>query len=122
MNKLTAPIVAVALLAAACTGTATISGSSVKSVTSPNAVQLQGAVNAGDENADITNRPNPPIHKGGRAPVAPQTTAPNALAPQSAVGRDRCSGGTGTSGGGANTRAGTSSSGKHLPLPMCMPE
>jgi len=120
MNKLTAPLLALALLGAACTGTATISGSSVKSVAGSNAIQLQGAANAGDENSDITNRPNPPIHKGGTAPVARQTTAPDSLAPQSTVGNDRCSGGTGTS-GGANTRAGTSSSG-HLPLPMCMPE
>jgi hypothetical protein len=120
MNKLTAPIVALALLGAACTGTATISGSSVKSVAGSNAVQLPGAANAGDENSDITNRPNPPVRKGGTTqvkPVTPQNAAPAAPQPAFGPATDRCGSGIGTS--GAGNRASTTGQPKHPPLPMC---
>jgi predicted small secreted protein len=117
MNKLRALLVAAALLMAAC-GTSTISGSQVKSVSSSGTVRVDAGANAGTTVAagDDLSRPNPPLHRGGTAPVT-QAQAPttNATTP-SGIGRDRCSDGFPAS-TGAGTRNGAP--GKRLPLPAC---
>lgn len=93
MKHLPVVVIATALAVAACTGTATVSGSSVGSFTK--AVHPNAAPNADQEINDLGNRPNPPIHKSaGTAPVAPAPGTP-AIAtkpalPPSTV-RDRCS-------------------------------
>jgi predicted small secreted protein len=116
MNKLRVLLVAAALLTAAC-GTATISGTQVKSISSSGTVRVDAGANAGTTVAgDDLSRPNPPIHRGGTVP-APQSQSPTTNATQpSIVGHDRCSDGF-----PASTAAGTrnSAGGKRLPLPMC---
>lgn len=116
MKKLRALLVAAALLTAAC-GTATVSGSQVKSISSSGTVGVDAGANAGTTVAagDDLGRPNPPVHKGGTIP-APQSQSPttNATTP-SAIGHDRCSDGFPASGGAGSRDI----QGKHPPLPMC---
>jgi hypothetical protein len=118
MNRLAIPIVAVALLTAACGGAATLSSSKDKPTTVAGKVQINGGANSGSDVSDITNRPNPPIRKAGTVqpkPAAmPQTAAPTS--PFFGSAADRCGTGIGT--GLAGNRAGTTG-GKRLPLPMC---
>jgi len=112
MKYLPVLLIATALAVTACTGTATVSGSSVGSVTK--AIQPKAAPNAApnadQDISDLGNRPNPPIHKSaGTAPVAPAPARP-AIATQPALPpstvRDRCSNETGRPG---------------KPQPMCLP-
>jgi hypothetical protein len=116
MNKLRALLVAAALLMAAC-GTATISGSQVKSVSSSGTVRVDAGANAGTTvfAGDDLSRPNPSVHRSGTAPVT-QAQAPttNATTP-SAIGHDRCTDGFPASGGAGSRDI----QGKHPPLPMC---
>ncbi|HVS05448.1 MAG TPA: hypothetical protein VHK65_04700 [Candidatus Dormibacteraeota bacterium] len=116
MNKLRVLLVAVALVTAAC-GTATISGSQVKSISSSGTVRVDTGANAGTTVAgDDLSRPNPPVHRGGTVPVTQgQSPTTNATTP-SAIGHDRCSDGFPAS-TGAGTR--NSAGGKRLPLPAC---
>lgn len=115
MNKLPVLLVAAALLTAAC-GTATISGSQVKSISSSGTVRVDAGANAGTTVAgDDLSRPNPPVHRGGTVP-APQAQSPttNATTPP-AIGHDRCTDGfPASSGAGSRDIQGT-----HPPLPMC---
>jgi hypothetical protein len=115
MNKLRVLLVAAALLTAAC-GTATISGSQVKSISSSGTVRVDAGANAGTTIAgDDLSRPNPPVHRGGTVP-APQAQSPTTNAAQpSIVGHDRCSDGFPASGGAGSRDI----QGKHPPLPMC---
>jgi hypothetical protein len=101
-------LISTALAVTACTGTATIPGSSVGSVT--RTVHLNAAPNADQDISDLGNRPNPPIHKGvGGVPVASAPARPviatKPALPTSPV-RDRCSNETGRPG---------------KALPMCLP-
>lgn len=122
MNRITIPIVAVGVFLAAC-GSATLSSSSSKDRPAPvGAVQLNGGANAGNA-SDITNRPNPPVHKMGTGVVKPLTPSSNA-APALAVPAfgsavDRCgmANGTGLAGNGGTPRFG-----KNLPKLMCAVE
>jgi len=112
MNKLRALLVAAALLMAAC-GTATISGSQVKSISSSGTVRVDAGANAA---TDLST--NPTIRKvpGGPVPLQ-QSAAPatNGTQPSTAA-HDRCSDGFPAS-TGAGTRNGAP--GKRLPLPAC---
>src|SRR2546421_11987275 len=107
--KLRSLVISVAFLLAAWTGSATISGSSVKA-TSRATIGLDAGANAASDVSDITNRPNPPVQKG-KPPVAPivpaQRVQPQVNVPSQATPtlRDRCMNETGRPG-------------KH-PLPMC---
>jgi hypothetical protein len=89
----------VAILAA-CGGTSTISGSSVKTVRAnagANAVQMNARGDSASNPADDVNQVNPPAQKPIQKPLAP-VLAP-AAAPRVQVqpgAEDRCSGGTGT--------------------------
>jgi predicted small secreted protein len=117
MNKLRVILVAAALLTAAC-GTATISGSQVRSISSSGTVRVDAGANAGTTVAganDDLGRPNPPIHRGGTVPVAQSPSpATNATQP-SVLGHDRCTDGFPAS-GGAGSRGIPA---KHPPLPEC---
>ena len=120
MNKFRALFLAVALLTAAC-GSATISGSQVKSVSNSGNVPVAAGAgaNAGTDvsaGAEAASR-NPMVHKspGGSVPVQqsqPPTT--NVTQPSTAV-QDPCSA------TGANTEVGSraASPGTHQPLPQC---
>jgi hypothetical protein len=109
--KFRALLISSAFLMAACTSSATISGSAVKATT-PASVQLKAGANAASDVSDITNRPNPPVRKGQTptqsvAPVQrvqPQVTVPSQATPTL---RDRCMNETGRPG--------------KQPLPMCAP-
>jgi hypothetical protein len=123
MNRMTIPIVAVAVFMAACGSAATLSSSSAKDRPAPvGAVQLNGGTNAGST-SDITNGPNRPVHKAGTGVVKPLTPSSNgALAPAvpafgSAV--DRC--GMAIDIGVAGNR-GTPRFGPHPPKLMCAVE
>lgn len=117
MNKLRVVLVAAALLTAAC-GTATISGSQVKSISSSGTVRVDAGANAGTTvtAGDDLSRSNPTVHRPGTVPVtAAQSPTTNATTP-STVAHDRCSDGFAAS-TGAGTR--NSAGGKRLPLPAC---
>src|SRR6266852_3213945 len=104
MNKLRVFLVAAALLTAAC-GTATISGSQVRSVSSSGTVGVDAGANVGTTVAagDDLGRPNPPVHRGGTVP-APQSQSLTSNATQpSAIGHDRCTDGF-PAGSGAGSR------------------
>jgi hypothetical protein len=123
MSKVRILLVAAALLTAACAGGATLSGSKNEPATNAGYVQVNGGANAGSDLSDITNRPNPPVHKGGTAqarPVTPQNAAPAAPQPAFGTGTDRCGSGVGTS--GAGNRESPTGQPKHPPLPMCAVE
>jgi len=115
MNKLRVLVVAAALLTAAC-GTATISGSQVKSISSSGTVRVDAGANAGTTVAgDDLSRPNPPVHRGGTVLVTQaQSPTTNATTP-SAIGHDRCTDGFPASSGPGSRDI----QGKHPPLPMC---
>jgi predicted small secreted protein len=116
MNKLRVLLVAAALLTAAC-GTATISGSQVKSISSSGTVRVDAGANAGTTVAagDDLSRPNPPVHRGGTVPVTQaQSPTTNATTP-SAIGHDRCTDGFPASGGAGSRDL----QAKHPPLPEC---
>jgi hypothetical protein len=117
MNRFAIPIVALALLTAACGGAATLSSAKAEPAGVAGAVQINGGANAGSDISDV-NRTNPSVHKpvtGQSKPAAtPQSVAHAAGQPSLGSGADRCSGGIGTGLGG--NRA---SSVKHPPLPMC---
>jgi len=122
MNKLRVLLVAAALLTAAC-GTATISGSQVKSVTNSSDVRVDAGTNAdtdvsgGAEVSDL-GRGNPTASKASGGPVPVQRShppAPNGTEP-STSGHDRC-----TNGIGANSGF-TPMTGKQPPLPECAVE
>ena len=121
MSKLRVLLVAAALLTAAC-GTATISGSQVKSVTNSD-VHVDPSANAGTNvsgGAAVSDpgRGNPTVRKapGGPVPVRQsQPPAPNGTEPTTS-GHDRC-----TNGIGANAGF-TPMTGKQPPQPECAVE
>jgi hypothetical protein len=126
MNTVRALLVASALLIAAC-GTASISGSQVKSVSTSGNVRVDAGVNAGTDvgaGAEYSDmgRVNPTVRKGPGQPVPvqrPQQPAPQMMEP-SGSGHDRCRDGIGTNPGFS---PGAGSAGvKHPPLPMCAVE
>jgi hypothetical protein len=123
MNRLTIPIVAVAVFLAACGSAATLSSSSAKERPAPvGAIQLNGGANAGST-SEITNRPNTSVRKVGTGAVKPLTPSSNA-APAPAVPAfgtavDRC--GTAIDPGAAGNR-GTPRFGSHVPKLMCAVE
>ena len=110
--KLRTVVISTALLLAACGGTTTISGSTVKA-TSPASVHVNQGANAASDVSDITSRPNPPVHRG-QTPVMPaipaQLAQPAVTVPNNSLPTlgDRCSNETGRPG-------------SHLPRPMCAP-
>jgi hypothetical protein len=117
MNKLRVILVAAALLTAAC-GTATISGSQVRSISSSGTVRVDAGANAGTTVAganDDLSRPNPPVHRGGTVPAAQSPSSATNPTQPTILPHDRCSDGFGAS-AGAGTR--NSPAGKH-PLPQC---
>jgi hypothetical protein len=122
MNNLRVLLVAAALLTAAC-GTATISGSQVKSVSSSGNVRVDAGASAGTDVAvgaeDDLSRPNPTVRKGGPVPVHQSQPPTPAATEPSTSGHDRC-----TDGIGANPAFGPrgSAGGKHPPLPECAVE
>lgn len=123
MNRITIPIVAVALFLGACGSAATLSSSSAKDRPAPvGAVQLNSGANAGTT-SDIMTRPNAPVHKVGSGVVKPVTPASNA-APAPALPAfgsavDRC--GMAIDTGVAGNR-GTPRFGAHPPKLMCAVE
>jgi hypothetical protein len=116
MKRLALPTVAVAFLLAACAGAATISNTKDKAAP-VGVVQLNGGTNAGDI-SDVTNRPNPPVHKPRTilpTPAAiPQNAAPAAGLPSFASATDRCSGGI-----GIDVTGNRATGGMHLPQLLC---
>jgi len=123
MSKVRILLLAAALLTAACAGGATLSGSKDQPASTTGVVQVNGGANAGSDLSDITNRPNPPVQKGGTAqarPVIPQNAAPAAPQPAFGTGTDRCGSGARTT--SAGNRASTTGQPKHPPLPMCAVE
>ena len=98
MNRITIPVVAVAVFLAACGGAATLSSSSAKDRPAPvGAVQLNGGTNAGST-SDIANRPNAPVQKvvtgigtGTVKPLTPSSSAvPTTQLPAFGTAVDRC--------------------------------
>ena len=123
MNRITIPIVAVAVFLAACGSAATLSSSSAKDRPAQvGAVELNGGPNAGSA-SDITSRPNPPVHKVGTGvvkPLNPSSNAAPALAvPAFGSAVDRCGMGIDT---GVPGNRGTPRFGKNLPKLMCAVE
>jgi ABC-type oligopeptide transport system substrate-binding subunit len=128
MTKLRVLIVAAALLTAAlltaACGTATISGSQVKSVSNAGDVRVDAGANAGTDvaaspqDSDL-GRVNPNVGKGGSVPVQ-QSSQPASVLGPSASGHDRCSTGTGSNIGIAPRAPGVP--GKQPPLPACAVE
>ena len=116
MNKLRALLVAAALLMAAC-GTATISGSQVKSISSSGTFRVDAGANAGTTVAagDDLSRANPPVHRGGTVPDPQAQSTTTSTTPPSVIGHDRCTDGFPASGGAGSRDI----QGKHPPLPMC---
>lgn len=124
MSKLRALLVASALLTAACGGAATHSSSNAQPASFAG-VQVNAGPNADSDMSDITNRPNPPVNKGGSTPTNPPATttksaAPAASQPSMGSGFDRCNTGTGSS-TGLSPRA-PGAPGKQPPLPECAVE
>jgi hypothetical protein len=123
MNRITIPIVAVAVFMAACGSAATLSSSSAKDrPAAVGAVQLNGGANAGST-SDMTTRPNAPVHKVGTGVVKPVTPSSNAV-PATVVPAfgsvvDRC--GMAIDPGVAGKR-GTPRFETHLPKLMCAVE
>ena len=119
MSKLQVLLVASALLTAACGGAATHSSSNAQPA-SYAGVQVNAGANADSNVSDITNRPNPPFHKGGSTPTAPPATtkaaAPPVSEPPGGSAFDRCGGGIGAD--LAGSRAGSGPGMKH-PLMEC---
>ncbi|SRR5712691_600296 len=122
MNQLRVLLVAAVLLTAAC-GSATISGSPVKSVSNSENVRVDGGANAG---TDVSGGPevsdpargNPTVRKAPGGPVPIQQSrppSPNGTEP-STSGHDRC-----TNGIGANAGF-TPMTGKQPPQPECAVE
>lgn len=122
MGKLRVLLVATALLTAACGG-AVMHSSSNAAPAALVGVDVNAGANAGanadSDPSDITNRPNPPVNKGGPAPANTPTSRPASVPagePAAGSGVDRCNGGIGTelSGTGAGSPAGPKQ-----PLPEC---
>lgn len=114
-----------ALLTAACTASASVSGSSSSTVKTGNIVQVVSGANAGSDvqgEPDV-NRVNPLIGKAGNHQAPPVHAAPvaPAAAPAPAVIQDRCNGGIGNPPAAGNRGAPTAP-GKRPQLPACMPE
>jgi hypothetical protein len=109
---------ATALLTAACTASASVSGSG-STVKTANTVHLGSGANSGsDVQGDLdVNRVNPLVGKAGSHPVQAAPLVP-AAAPASNAGQDRCSGGSAS--GGSQTNAALA--GKLHPLPGCLPQ
>jgi hypothetical protein len=118
MNKFAIPLVAVAFLTAACGGS-TSTAAQRASTGSLGSVQAQPGANAGSDVSDL-GRVNPAVRKANpvaSVPAQPQQGTASS-APALPPGQDRCSTGSGTT-GGSGLRA---SGGKHLPQPMCLVE
>ena len=117
MTKLRVLLIAAALLTAAC-GTATTSGSQVKSVTNSD-VRVDAGANTGTDIASGAAVSDPGRGKPIKAPGGPvpvqQSQPPNGTEP-STSGHDRC-----TNGMGANTGF-TPMTGKQPPQPECAVE
>lgn len=109
---------AVALLTAAC-GSATISGSQVKSVSNSGNVPVGVGANAGTTvAAGAEDAPrNPTVHKSPQPVPQSQPPTPNTAGSSTTV-PDRCTDGSGASGVGSRAAG----FGKQPPLPACMPE
>jgi hypothetical protein len=120
MTKLRILLVGAALLTAACGAATTHSSSNAQpaSFVGVNAGANTGA-NADSNTSDITNRPNPPVNKGGSTQAKPPAAKPASVPvgePPAGSGFDRCGGGIGTDLQGS--RAGIPGGPKH-PLPEC---
>ncbi len=125
MSTLRVLLVAAALLTAACSGAATHSSSNAQPASFAG-VDLNAGANAGanadSDPSDITNRPNPPVNKGGSAqakPPAAKPASPPVGEPTIGSAFDRCGGGIGTDLSG--TRGG-SPGGPAQPRPACAVE
>jgi hypothetical protein len=120
MNKLPFLLLSAALLAACGTAASSSGSAGLRETTNVGTVRLSQGANA-DTESDV-NRVNPTITKGTRphpvSPAQPQTPVPNSTQSQTPV--DRCNGGIGA-GQGAGNQSSTAT-GKHLPLPACMPQ
>ena len=128
--KLLIAIGAAAVLTAACSASASVSGQSSGTVTGANTVQISSGANAGSDvqgQLDV-NRVNPPSAKAGtRLIPGAQVTVPVVAGPaapgqpsQNSGSFDRC-GPAGFAGAGAGNRA-IPGSPRRPPLPMCAPE
>jgi len=120
LNRITIPIVAVALFMAACGSATTLSSSSAKDRPAPvGALQLNGGANAANI-SDPTTRPNGPVHTVGTGVVKAVTlasnTAPAPAVPSFGLAVDRC--GTAINPRVAGDR-GTPRFGAHPPKVMC---
>lgn len=119
MGKLRVLLVAAALLTAACGGAVIQSSSNAPA--SLAGVDVNAGANAGanadSDPSDITNRPKPPVDKGGPAPANPPMSKPASVPvgePAAGSGVDRCNGGIGTELSGTG-----SPGGPKQPLPEC---
>lgn len=122
MKRLAIPIIAAALLVAACGGAAKLSSAGQQPASLAGTVQVNAGANAGSDVSGV-NRTNPVVGKSGSLHPRPVPTA-QPLAPASGQptirsGFDRC--GTGIGNGLAGNKAG-SGPGKMHPLLACMPE
>ena len=121
MTKFRVLLVAAALLTAAC-GTATISGSQVKSVSNAGNVRIDAGANAGTDVAASSpdsdlGRVNPNVGKGRPVPVQQSSQPATTVTGPSASGHDRCSAGTGSNTG--ITPGAPGAPAKQPPLPEC---
>ena len=119
MTKLRVLLVAAAVLTAACGGAATHSSSNAQPASFTLNAGANAGANADSEPSDITNRPNPPVKKGGSTQAKPPAAKPASVPvgePPAGSAFDRCGGGIGTELQG--TRAGIPS-GPKWPLPAC---
>jgi len=122
MNRLTLPILALAVLTVACGGTV-MSSAKAQPASVAGAAQINQGANAGSDISDV-NRVNPTITKAGPTqPARPQTRIGVASQPASSApssGSSRCGGGA--TGVGGNRASGGTGTGRTLPLPMCAVE
>ncbi len=113
-----------AVLTAACTANASVSGSSASTAKTAKTVQVASGANAGSDvqGPSDVNRVNPLIGKAGTHQVPPSHAAPLAPAAAPSPGgiKDRCNGGIGNPPAAGNR--GTPSAGKGPQLPACMAE
>jgi hypothetical protein len=122
MKRLAIPIMAAAMLVAACGGAAKLSGASQQPASLAGNVQVNAGANAGSDVSDV-NRTNPVVGKSGSSHLRPvptaQPVAPASGQPTIRSGFDRCGTGIGNGLGGSSAGSGT---GKMHPMLACMPE
>lgn len=125
MSKLRVLLIAAALLTAACGGAAAHTSSNAQPA-SFTGVEVNAGANAGtnadSDTSDITNRPNPPVTKGGSTQARPPTAKPASPPvgePPFGSAFDRCGGGIGTDLSGTR---GDRPGGPYQPRPACAVE